>query len=70
MRALTSEILFKRKEAAKYLEVSESTLANWAVTKKFRLPYFRVGRGVRYKKTDLDDFVNSNRCEPITGATK
>lgn len=48
-----------RKEAAEYLGVAESTLANWACTKKFHLPYYRVGRSVRYRTSDLDAFVLS-----------
>lgn len=54
--------LLSRKEAAKYLGVSASTLANWASTKKFVIPYFRVGKAVRYRKSDLDDFIESNKA--------
>jgi excisionase family DNA binding protein len=54
---------FTREEAAAYLGVSPSTLANWASTKKFVIPYFRVGRSVRYKKSDLDAFIESGLVE-------
>lgn len=48
-----------RKEAAKYLGVAESTLANWACNKKFPLPYFRIGRSARYSQCDLDALAQS-----------
>ena len=51
--------LLNREEAAKYLGVSPSTLANWACSRKFNLPYFRVGKSVRYRKADLDVFIQS-----------
>lgn len=51
--------VFSREEAAAYLGLQPSTLANWACTKKFVIPYFRVGRSVRYKKSDLDEFIQS-----------
>lgn len=56
---IPSIVTLSRKEAAKYLGVSESTLANWASTKKFTLPYYRVGRSIKYRKTDLDTFILS-----------
>lgn len=51
--------LLTRKEAAQYLGVSSSTLANWASKKTFELPYFRVGKAVRYRKSDLDAFIQN-----------
>ncbi len=56
-------VLMSRKEAAKYLGVSPSTLANWASKKRFVLPYFRVGRAVRYRKSDLDAFIQSGAVD-------
>lgn len=53
--------LLTRKEAAQYLGVSASTLANWASTKTFVLPYFRVGKAVRYRKSDLDEFIQKSK---------
>lgn len=52
-----------REEAAAYLGVSPSTLSNWACSKKFVIPYFRVGRSVRYKKSDLDEFIQRGLVE-------
>ncbi len=55
--------LLSREEAATYLGVSPSTLANWACTKKFKIPYFRVGRSVRYRINDLDTFVLNGQVD-------
>lgn len=61
-----TETLLTRAEAAEVLGISPSTLANWACTKKFSLPYFRVGRSVRYRQSDLDTFVQSGEVEEAT----
>lgn len=58
-----SSILMTREQAAEYLGISSSTLANWACTKKFKIPYFRIGRSVRYRKSDLDEFVQSGEVD-------
>lgn len=52
--------LLTRHEAAVYLGIAQSTLANWACTKKYELAYTRIGRSVRYKKSTLDDFIKNN----------
>lgn len=53
--------LLTRREAAAYLDVSESTLAKWACAKRYALPYIKVGRLVRYRKADLDAFLANSR---------
>jgi len=58
---IPSATMFSRKDAAKYLGVSVSTLANWASTKTVKLQYFRVGKAVRYRKSDLDAFIQNNK---------
>ncbi len=52
--------LFTRREAATYLGVSEQTLAIWKCTGRYHLPCVKIGRLVKYRKTDLDDFINNN----------
>lgn len=46
-----------RKEAAEYLGLQEQTLAAWATTKRYPLPYIRVGRRIKYRITDLEKFL-------------
>ena len=58
-----NEVLMNRQEAAQYLGVSPSTLANWVSTRKFKIPYFKVGKAVRYRKCDLDAFIERGRVD-------
>lgn len=51
--------LLSRKQAAEYLGTTESTLAVWATTKRYHLPYIKVGRLVKYRMSDLLAFVES-----------
>ena len=52
--------LVDRKQAAAYLRTSEHTLAVWASTKRYGLPYVKIGRLVRYRRADLDAFIARN----------
>lgn len=54
--SLSSDLL-TRVEAAQYLGVRLGTLCNWATTGRYGLPYVRVGRLVRYRRRDLDAFI-------------
>lgn len=57
----SSEIhLMDRKTAAKLLGVKEHTLAVWATTHKYNLPYVKVGRLVKYRLSDLEAFLEQN----------
>lgn len=49
--------------AAAYLGVKESTLAIWRCTRRYKLPYIKVGRLVQYRKSDLDAFLLSRIVE-------
>jgi excisionase family DNA binding protein len=44
-------------EAAEYLGVKASTLATWRCTRRHPLPFVKVGKKVRYRKSDLDKFL-------------
>ena len=48
-------------EAADYLGVARATLSTWRCTKRYPLPYIKLGRKVCYLKSDLDRFVQSRR---------
>lgn len=54
------QALLTRQEAAAYIGVQPNTLATWACTKRYDLPYVKVGRNVRYRKQDLDAFIQRN----------
>jgi hypothetical protein len=46
-------------QAAAYLRLRPLTLANWRTTKRYALPYVRVGRLIRYRLKDLEAFISS-----------
>lgn len=48
---------FSPKEAAEYLDVGVNTLSVWRCTGRYNLPFIKVGRLVRYRKSDLDAFL-------------
>ncbi len=53
-----TERLLKQEEAAQILGVKPNTLAMWRLTGKVNLTYVRLGTNIRYRVSDLDDFIN------------
>ncbi len=51
--------LLNRIEAAGYLGVLPQTLAVWASTGRYQLPFVKVGRKVYYRRVDLDAWLES-----------
>jgi hypothetical protein len=60
LTALNTEALVSRRDAARYLGVSEQTLAIWKCTGRYSLPFVKIGRLVKYRKIDLDRFISRN----------
>jgi excisionase family DNA binding protein len=58
--------LMTREQAAVYLAVKPQTLAIWFSTGRYSLPVVRVGRAVRYRRADLDQFI-ADRTVTSTG---
>jgi excisionase family DNA binding protein len=46
-------------EAAQYLGVSPATLATWRCRKNYPLNYVKIGALVRYRRSDLDAFLEA-----------
>ncbi len=49
--------LLKRNEAAEYIGFRPGTLAVWDCTKRYDLKPIKIGRAIRYRKSDLDQFL-------------
>ncbi|WP_436396319.1 helix-turn-helix domain-containing protein [Acidithiobacillus ferriphilus] len=49
------------KRTAEVLGVKVSTLTNWRTTGRYSLPYIKVGRLVRYRVTDLAQWIAKRR---------
>ncbi len=47
-------------EAADYLGVQPQTLAAWRSAGRYGLPFVKVGRLVKYRQSDLDEFLAKN----------
>jgi excisionase family DNA binding protein len=46
-------------EAAEFLGVSAGTLAVWRCVARYRLPFVKIGRNVRYDENSLREWVES-----------
>jgi hypothetical protein len=55
------EKLLTRREAAEFLGTAENTLAVWACNKRYNLPMVKIGKLVRYRLSDLIDFINQHQ---------
>ena len=51
--------LLSENEAAEILNVTPGTLSVWRCTRRYPLPYVRVGRSIRYRLSDIEAFCES-----------
>lgn len=49
--------LLNTQQAAAVLQVTPGTLMVWRSTKRYPLAYVRVGRSVRYRMSDIEQFL-------------
>lgn len=56
--------LMTRKQAAAYLGVTPGTLAVWKTKHRYSLPMIKVGKLAKYRKADLDAWIESRRVVP------
>jgi excisionase family DNA binding protein len=59
--------LLTTKQAANFLGIKENTLSIWRSQKgkdrRYYIPYIRIGRKIRYNKSDLISFLhNQTAC--------
>ena len=52
--------LLTTEQAAAYLGVKPRSLEVWRCVGRYDLPYIKVGRLVRYRRSDLDAFLERN----------
>ena len=52
-------------QAAEVLQVTAGTLMVWRCTKRYPLRYIRVGRCIRYRLTDLKDFLDKRTVSGV-----
>lgn len=56
---IVSNPLLDETQAAKHLDVSPGTLSVWRSTGRYQLPFLKVGRKVRYRLSDLDEWLET-----------
>ena len=60
--------LLSRTEAADYLRIAPHTLAVWQSTNRYGLPCVKIGRLAKYRKKDLDDFIQRRTTGKTQGS--
>ena len=61
---MSEKTIFTVKEAAKYLGLAESTLNKWRCYQNEGPAYLKLGKAVRYRREDLDAFINAMKPKP------
>jgi predicted DNA-binding transcriptional regulator AlpA len=54
-----SSPLLDEKQTAELLNVTPGTLSVWRCTRRYPLPYIKVGRSVKYRLADIEAFISS-----------
>jgi excisionase family DNA binding protein len=54
-------------EAADFLGIKVQTLAVWRTTKRYAIPFIRVGNAIRYRQSDLEKWLAERTVTPETG---
>jgi excisionase family DNA binding protein len=49
--------LLDEQAAATYLDLKPGTLSVWRSTGRYAIPFVKIGRNVRYRRTDLDAWL-------------
>jgi hypothetical protein len=58
------EKLLNERQAADLLTVSPGTLSVWRTTRRYALKYIKIGRAVRYRESDILNFIASRESKP------
>ena len=57
--SLVRRELLDEKAAAELLDIAPGTLSVWRSTGRYRIPFIKVGRRVRYRRADLEAWLAS-----------
>lgn len=61
---IEKSILLSQSEAAEYLGTTVGTLNSWRHYGKQKIPFVRWGNRIRYRKADLDAWIESQIINP------
>ncbi|BBL59333.1 hypothetical protein MKFW12EY_29460 [Methylomonas koyamae] len=59
----SNDEIFNNTAAAEYIGVTPRTLEVWRCTKRYQIPFIKVGRLVKYRKSALDAFLESRTVD-------
>lgn len=62
---VTSGEKLTTQQAADYLGMRKQTLDLWRSSGRNQIPYFKLGRAVRYLRSDLDAFLATCRMTAV-----
>jgi len=51
--------LLTENQTADLMTIQPQTLSVWRTTKRYDLPYLKIGRAVRYRRSDVMAFIES-----------
>jgi len=57
--------LIDTREAATRLQVTPETLAVWRCTRRYPLKFVKVGRKVRYRPADIEEFLDKRTMSGV-----
>jgi predicted site-specific integrase-resolvase len=57
--------MLNTREAAEMMGMRPQTLAAWRCEKRLQLPYVKVGRTVRYRLADIENFLDIGTVSPV-----
>mgnify|MGYP000235124246 CR=1 FL=1 len=60
--------LLDTNEASAFLKTPAKTLVAWRCTKRVKVPFVKIGGNVRYRKSDLVEFIEANMHDVQGGA--
>jgi predicted DNA-binding transcriptional regulator AlpA len=58
--------LLSDEQTAQTLGVTRGTLAVWRCTKRYPLPFVRIGRKIRYRQDDILKFIESRTSSGVS----
>lgn len=58
-----NEPLLTTKEAAELMGIKENTLTIWRNTDRQHIPYIKIGRAIRYKRSDIVKFLTERASD-------
>ena len=59
------ERLLTAREVAGYLNISKITIYDWA--QKGKIPAFRLGHHWRFRRSEIEEWLDQNRQGPVLG---